>query len=200
MGSLQVIAQVVDDSAQCNYSQLVTDPDGTTVVPVYDWTTFFIPHMRKISGIKKIHHFRFKASEPGVVYTKVHSDDKDWKKFDLRKSTSSWCPDPSEYPTRVIPKGLSQERQWYLHDSIREFCPEEYRDITCPVPSVPRPRSRAGTPVDDAMDEAVGEEAVDSHDKEDFTSPLAPPTKKSRHCGTCRREGHNSRSCPQNKH
>ncbi len=29
------------------------------------------------------------------------------------------------------------QRQWYLYDKIREFCPVADRDVTCPLPSVP---------------------------------------------------------------
>ena len=78
--SLQAIAQVVNDLAQCNFAQLVAIEDGTTVVPVFDWTTFFAIRFRKlpgIKGIKKLHHFRFPGSEPGVVYMKTQSDEEE---------------------------------------------------------------------------------------------------------------------------
>ena len=55
--SLLAIAQVVNSSADCNFSQLVVCEDGSTIVPTYNWTDFFAPRM-KISGIKKFHHFR----------------------------------------------------------------------------------------------------------------------------------------------
>ena len=39
----------------------------------------------------------------------------------------------------VIPaKGLSPDRQWYLYDQIRQFCPESTKDLVCPLPSVPQ--------------------------------------------------------------
>ena len=44
-------------------------------------------------------------------------------------------------PPVVEPKGLSSQRQWYLFDKIREFCPAAGQDITCPEPSTPRPSS-----------------------------------------------------------
>ena len=185
LGSLQAIAQVVNNSAQCNFAQLVCTEDGTTVVPVFDWSSFFATRFRKLPGIKKIHHLRFPSSDPGVVYVKTHSDEEEVK-FNLLKKSSQMSPDPSEYPERVQPKGLSAERQWYLFDQIREFCPEGDRDVTCPRPSVPKPGSRAGTPVAEGTNE---EEVVAS-----------PPAKKSRRCGTCREEGHNSRSCPNKEH
>ena len=145
VGSLQAIAQVVNDSAHCNHAQLNVTEDGTIVIPTLDWTDFFAPHLKKISGIKKLHHFRFPSSEPGVVYVKVHSDDAEVK-IDLMKK-NAWHPEPSLLPSQITPKGLSNERQWYLFDKIREFCPEQDRDVTCPEPTVPRPTSRAGTPL-----------------------------------------------------
>ena len=78
--------------------------------------------------------------------------------------------------------------------------PEDDMDVTCPKPTVPRPNSRAGTPAndDDASSNpqppggAGAAGATDDHDG----SP--PPTKKKRirTCRTCRREGHDSRNCP----
>ena len=66
-----------------------------------------------------------------MVYVKIHSDT-DKVKVKLLKD-DEWCPDPSLL--------------WYLFDKIREFCPEDDRDVTCPEPTLPRPpRSRAGTP------------------------------------------------------
>ena len=147
-------------------------------------------HFRKLTGIKKMHHFRFVSSEPGVVYYKRHSDEEEVK-FNFLKRTAPWSADPTEYPVQITPKGLSAERQWYLYDQICEFCPEEDQNITCPEPTVPRPTSRVGTPVNDPMD---------GGDEEETSSPQLPPTKKIQRCGTCRREGHNSKTCPDREH
>ena len=46
---------------------------------------------------------------------------------------------------KVTPLGLSAERQWYLYDQIRPFCPDADKDITFPLPSVPKP-GRGTTP------------------------------------------------------
>ena len=35
------IAQVAERSAQCNHAQVMGHLDGTSVVPLYDWSTFF---------------------------------------------------------------------------------------------------------------------------------------------------------------
>ena len=175
VGSLKGIAEVVNKSAECNVAQLVSREDGSTIVPTYQWTDFFTPHFKKIPGIKKYHHFRMSSSTPGAVFVKEHADSPE-KRFDLLKD--SWSPIAHELPSTVTPLGLSAERQWYLYDQIRPFCPDADKDITCPLPSVPKP-GRGTTP-------APEERPIDA----------SSPPKRPRTCGTCRREGHNSRTCP----
>lgn len=145
VGCLQDIAQVVNESAHCNSAQLNVTEDGIVVVPTHDWTSFFAPQMRKFNGIKQYHHFRFPASKPGVMYVRLHCDTEEEEFILLKKD--DWRPESSLLPDQITPKGLSIERQWYLYEKIREFSPEVARDLTCPEPDVPKPTSRAGTPV-----------------------------------------------------
>lgn len=179
VSSITDAAQCVIDSAECNSVQLVCTEDGRTLVPNYDWTDFFVPHMKKVQGIKKLHHFRFTSLEPGVVYVKEHADTPE-RKIELLKQ--NWCPDLQALPVVIEPKGLSAKRQWYLYDSIRTFCPEDAKDVTCPLPLVPKPDSRVGTPV---------------HDIDLGTDETPPPPKKpkKRNCTICGQEGHNRQSC-----
>jgi hypothetical protein len=113
---------------------------------------------------------------------KEHADTAEVE-IDLMKSTSRLSPDPKELPSIVSPKGLSAERQWYLYDSIRPFCPNDDKDTTCPLPDVPKPGSRPGTP------------ALPTQPPVDDREP-PPVPKRKRLCGTCKQQGHNSRSCP----
>lgn len=172
--TLSGISEVVNRSACCNFSQLVSLEDGTTVVPTFDWTSFFAPLFRKFVGIKKFHHFRFHSSSPGKVFVKEHADSAE-QQFDILKLP--WNLANHELPSVITPHGLSPDRQWYLYDHIRQFCPEGDRDLTCPRPSFPKASSRLSTPA-----------PVDTEDE--------PPRKQLRCCGLCRQEGHNSRSCP----
>ena len=73
--------------------------------------------------------------EPGVVLYKEHSDSPEER---LQLLKQSWSMDSSVLPDVVPPRGLSSEHQWYLHEQIRPFCPEEDKDITCPMPTVPK--------------------------------------------------------------
>ena len=100
-GSLKAIAQTVNDSADCNFVQLVCDESGATILPTYDWTDFFAPHLKKVASIKKYHHFRCDSSQPGVVFVKEHADT---DKIALMKCTPPWLPDPNDLPSLVPPK------------------------------------------------------------------------------------------------
>ena len=62
MGSLQSIAQVANDLAECNFAQLVSRENGSTIVATFVWTDFIATRMK---GIKKYHHFRMTSSSPG---------------------------------------------------------------------------------------------------------------------------------------
>lgn len=42
---------------------------------------------------------------------------------------------PLRRPAVVKPPGLDLKRQNYLYESIREFCTENTKDITCPKPA-----------------------------------------------------------------
>ena len=150
------------------------------IVPTYDWTDFFAPHLKKIAGIKKYHHFRYDASKPGLGYVKEHANTAEME-IDLMKTILRWSPDPQELPSVVLSRGLSAERQWYLHDSIRPFCPIGDKVTTCPLPNLPKPDSACCTHARETQ------QPVDN---------LEPPTKRKHLCGTCWQKGHNSRSFP----
>ena len=177
VGNLRAIAGVVNQSAQCNFAQLVSSKDGSTIVQTHDWTDFFATRMKKITGIKKFHHFRVSSSSPGSVFVRELSDSPE---VEISLLKEPWTTDPEELPAVIPPRGLSTERQWYLYEQIRPFCPDDDKDYVCPLPLVPRPGgSRRGTPSPD-----------------DGTTPPAP--KRKRTCGVCKQEGHDRRSCPNN--
>lgn len=73
-----------------------------------DWSSFFIPNMKKVVGIKKFHHFSVDSSQPGVVAVKENSNSLE-KVMELVKTPSNF----TDYPNQISSKGLSAERQWY---------------------------------------------------------------------------------------
>ena len=137
IGTLEDIAAVVEDSASVNYAQLVGKSDGTILVPSYDWSSFFADTaiQTSLKGISKMHHFRFCATHPGCVFVRNSSDDTE-RKINMLKDPQ-WRPVSTDLPDAIVPPGLSLERQWYLYQKIREFCPEEAKDLVCPLPTTP---------------------------------------------------------------
>ena len=135
VSTLEEIAGVVHRSATVNHPQLVGSYDGTSSVLFYNWTSFFDTKMTALKGITKFHHFRFSAQHHGSVFVKTSSDTVE-KEINLL-SDKTWKPSQYQLPAVIDPPGLSLERQWYLHNKIREFCSEEARDLVCPQPSTP---------------------------------------------------------------
>jgi len=139
IGCLDNIVATVNQSASPNFAQLVGSQDGTTIVPMYNWSDYFEDKTVKtaLKGITQMHHFKFLKTCPGKVKVKNTYDDNE-RTINLLKS-SSWHPEPGELPDEIVPPGLSAERQWYLYDKIREFVPSEVQDLVCPKPTVPKP-------------------------------------------------------------
>ena len=63
--------------------------------------------------------------------TKKRTDDTTEEPHDLLKEGATFD-DPDELPDVITPAGLSAQRQWYLYEKIREFCPVTDRDCTIP--------------------------------------------------------------------
>ena len=134
IGCLDDIVHAVNQSATPNVAQLVGTQDGSTIVPMYDWSSFFDSYTIKtaLKGITKMHHFHFSRDNPGGVKVKNKASDLE-QSINLLKGP--WSPTQDYLPEQIIPKGLSLERRWYLYDKIREFCPEQVRDQVCPKPT-----------------------------------------------------------------
>ena len=184
--SLHDIAKVVDESAYVNQARLVGNEAGEVFVPTYDWQSFFATRMKKVTGIKGYHQFVMSNSSPGTVTCKQYSDSTGTS---MKLIKNDWMPSATEFPSVVVPSGLSAERQWYLYDKIRPFCDtQSYRDITCPLPTVPRPRTPVNSP---------GPSPPPSpHHRPASRRPVSPPpSKKIRSCSKCGEAGHNKRSC-----
>ncbi len=70
-------------------------------------------------------------------------DDSDGENDDVTSKYNTQHYNESMTLSTVLPKGLSSERQWYLYEKVRPFCPHDAQDVT---PTDPRPTSRRGTP------------------------------------------------------
>ena len=136
VGCLADIARVVDTSAKVNMAQLCGTQKGQVLVPTHDWKAFLSPHFRTIRNLKTYHHFRFSSETPGVVFVKEHEYTAEHEIVLL--NDASWKPTETQLPPIIDPPGLSLDRQWYLYNSIRQFCPEQVRDDVCPRPTLPK--------------------------------------------------------------
>ena len=131
---LDDLPQVVDESAECNISQLVGSQAGQVIVSSRDWARFFSSHFRRLDGIKKYHHFRFERDCPGVVFLKKTATAEVEEQILLR---DAWNSSVANIPPPITPTGLSYERKKYLFDKIREYCRDDVKDVVCPDPGVP---------------------------------------------------------------
>ena len=149
------------------------------------WVGYLAPHFRRIPQIKKQHHFTITSDCPGHVTMKEYSDSKEVKFKMLKRD---WSPSATDLPFVITPPGLSAERQWYLYDSIREYCPDYCKNVVCPLPTVPKPRRSA--PPSPAREPA---EETEDEDEEEETRLQPPPSKRVRTCSVCGETGHNAR-------
>lgn len=128
---LDDIAREVELSADVNHAQLVGTQSGEILVPMYNWSSFFQPHFKPLPHLKKYHHFNFTCTCTGVTVKEFSDSDT----TTINIITSNWAPSFSDLPNEITPIGLSEERKTYLYNHVREFCPEELRDMVFPPPA-----------------------------------------------------------------
>ena len=210
VGSLAELARTVNSSATVNVhvAQAVGSMDGTVHVPVYDWASYLGERRQKLPGIKSLHHLWFSKDYPGHVFVKERSDSPEID-HDLLKDV--WSPAATDLPQRVTPSGLTPTRQMYLYQKIREYCPDECKDVTCPEPNITSSKSASSTTRSalstTSSAPSTSSSTLTSYTSSDPTGTLPSPSlgsapmeprraKTPRLCGVCRVAGHNSRSCP----
>ena len=124
---------VVEKSSSVNIAQLNGTQKGEVLVKTYNWEEILSPAFKKVPQIKRLHHFYISKTDEGIPLLKVKKHHNDaYKNIDIIQA-----PILSTLPEQIIPKGLSLERQWYLHNKIRGFCSEECQDLVCPRPVEP---------------------------------------------------------------
>ena len=105
-------------------------------VPMYDWQAFLVPFSKAVKGIKQYHHFSFSHQAQGVVMATTHAEGPTQI---LPVLVGDAGVIPHAPPPQVQSPGLSAYRQWYLFNSIRDFCTDDTKDIMCPKPTEPQP-------------------------------------------------------------
>ena len=96
-----------------------------------NWETLVYPLLKPIPQIRKYHHFRFDASNPGKVYIKEHTTSPESEISIFKKGITAAKVQKAKLPSAIFPAGLTRERQEYLY-KVRPYVKLEYQDITCP--------------------------------------------------------------------
>ena len=131
VSSLFDVAEAINLSSNTstNCSQLTGLPDGTSLVPVYDWHEFLRHAFHKLPNISKCHHFRLDSQEPGIVYSRNFAQSDEEKHVLLKPNINL-----DGMPKIIQPKGLSKERIQYLYKEVRKFCRPGTEDLVAPKP------------------------------------------------------------------
>ena len=162
VSSLSQIAEVVESSTTGGQNQAyIIGKESTRPFAYYNWSDFLSDFFTTIPHITSYYHFRCKSEHPGIVFVREFADSEEKEVTVLKHNV-----DKDALPSQMMPSGLSLDRQWYLYEQIRQFCDEEYRDVTCPHPRAQK----------------------HSHTQDEDESP---PTKRSKRlCSHCRMPGH----------
>ena len=97
-----------------------------------NWESLVDPLFKPIPQIRKYHHFRFDASNPGKVYIKEHTNSTEREISIFKKGITAAKVQKAKLPSAIFPAGLTRERQEYLYKEVRPYVKSEYQDITCP--------------------------------------------------------------------
>ena len=66
--------ECLKDIASSNSFEMVDWENGVSLIPPYDWNSFFAPEMKKLKGIKKFQYFTFAHTEKGKVICAAELD------------------------------------------------------------------------------------------------------------------------------
>jgi len=194
VNNLTELAQVVVDStpdSKLNEAKLVGDTAGNIFVPVYDWQQHFRSLLfRNIPNIKTFHKFVFSTEFQGRVRLYESSYSSVYTEFVIADYFSN-----SNMPPSVPPTGLSEQRQLYLFNNIRQFVADSSKDLLCPKPTFAEPGSSA----------TAFKEPSAHPSPPHVTDTLPKVVRASPKCGFCGQTGHRNSvirgkfTCPDRK-
>lgn len=135
--SLAEVASIITKStplSNVNQPVLTGNEKGEVFVPIYDWLNYFASKgWHAIKNITVFNHFILTSNDKGKVFTKNDCNGPSTE-FIVSHETQPL----NDFPSMVIPPGLSYERKLYLFQKIRPYCADESKDLLCPDPG-PRP-------------------------------------------------------------
>lgn len=141
----QLVHAIEMSSKNHNTCQTYSDPLTNQPQIIYrDWSSWLSKYFKVIPQITNYHHFKMKTQEKEKLILKEKIDSQEIivnllkKEFDVNGEGLF-----IGQPERLMPLGLSAERQWYLYDQIRMHIPDEIdKDATCPKPKIEKPASK----------------------------------------------------------
>ena len=126
VGGITDLMMVVYESASVNVAKPFRREDESPIV-THDWQDYFSTFCTKVKGIKKLHYLCFSSSFPRFIFVKEKAGSPEvWRTL---LKVKDWSPKADELPTILPLSGLSLKRQWYLHNKIREFCPDYLKTL-----------------------------------------------------------------------
>jgi len=141
----QLVDAIEMSSKNHNTCQIYNDPLTNQPQIIYrDWTSWLSKYFKVIPKITNYHHFKMNVQEKDSLILKERIDSEESivallkKEFDINEEGLF-----IGQPERLMPLGLSAERQWYLYDQIRMHIPDEVdKDMTCPKPKIEKEKSK----------------------------------------------------------
>src|SRR5205823_12720479 len=94
-------------------------------------------YFKKLNGLQKYQHFLFKATNLGIVKAQEIANGP-FAEFNLLKTKKSDIFEEIKALSILVltQPPLDHKRQEYLYHNIRQFVKDEFKDITCPRPTL----------------------------------------------------------------
>jgi len=106
-----------------------------------DWSSWLLKFFKKLPDITSYRHFKIIKNQPGVVFLKKTIDGDETEALLVKREVPFAKKQSFRLPSKIVSKGLSLKRQWYLYEQIRMHIPNEQdKDMTCPKPKKPKPK------------------------------------------------------------
>ena len=114
--------------------------NGNEGFQYYDIISGLETYFKKLPGLQKFQHFHFTSANPGIIKAQEVANGP-FQEFKLLKISKSITPQAVgkikalSFPA-LKPLPMELKLQEYLHHDIRPFVQDEFKDITCPKPTI----------------------------------------------------------------
>jgi hypothetical protein len=90
-----------------------------------DWSSWLLKFFKKLPDITSYRHFKIITNKPGVVFLKKAIDGDETEASLVKRDLPFGKNKSFRLPSKIVSKGLSLKRQWYLYEQIRMHIPDE---------------------------------------------------------------------------